>query len=481
MLNGIYTRLGVESPVAVVVISVAIMLFFGFAATRITKRLHLPNVTAYILAGIVIGPFCLDLIPSQVTDGMEFISDIALAFISFGTGEFFRFSALKKNGAKTIVITFFEAFAASLLVFFVCYIIVGLDMVYCIVLAALAAATSPASTMMTIRQLGAKGDFVDTLLQLIAIDNVVALLAYGVAISIATSLAGAGAMTFAGVALPLVKNIAVLIIGGVFGLILKWLMPKKRSTDNRLIIAIAVLFSFCGLCTIIDVSPLLGCMSMGMIYLNVSDDTKLFKQLNYFAPPLLMLFFVRSGIEFKLGALFSEGSVGGTSILMVSLVYFFVRLIGKYGGAFAGSLIVKKSRKVRDYLGLALIPQASVAIGLAALCARALGDDIGGTLQSIIVTAGLLSELIGPACVNASLFLSGSCSKDMTQDVEVPLLTEDGKEKSSLDILIEKIDKIRAELPEREASEEEQVFTEAAEEAYEIHRPYRRSRFINRN
>ncbi len=482
MQIAIYEKLGMESPVAIVVISVATMLFFGFAMTRITKRLRLPNVTAYIIAGILIGPYCFNLIPSGVYNGLEFISDIALAFIAFSTGEFFRISALKKNGIKTVVITLFEALFASLLVFVVTYLIIGLPFVFSLVLSALAAATAPASTMMTIRQTCAKGDFVDTLLQVIALDNVVALIAYSVAISVALSVMGGGEMSVGSIFMPMIKNIGVLVLGGLFGFLMKLLMPTKRSTDNRLIIAVAVLFTLCGVCALLDVSPLLGCMSMGMIYINVTDDVKLFKQLNYFAPPFLMLFFVRSGIGFKLGDLFSaDGNVGGVSILLISVIYFFVRVIGKYLGAFLGSAVVKKKRETRNYLGLALIPQASVAIGLAALCARALGDEVGGTLQSIIVAAGILYELAGPACAKLSLYLSGACSKDRTEAVEVPLLDNEGKPKNSLEILIEKIEKIKKELPEHSISEEEQIFTEAAEEMYEYARPHRRSRFINKN
>ena len=166
-----------------VIISVALMLFLGFAMTRLTKKLHLPNVTAYILCGIIIGPYCLDLVPQTVIDGMDFLSDIALAFIAFSVGEFFRFSTLKKTGGKAAIITVFEACVASAFVFILTYYILHMDLAFSAVLAALASATAPASTMMTIRQLGARGDFVDTLLQVVAMDAVVSLVAYSAAIS----------------------------------------------------------------------------------------------------------------------------------------------------------------------------------------------------------------------------------------------------------------------------------------------------------
>lgn len=171
MLSGLHEALAGTSQVASIIISVAFMLLFGFAMTRITKLLKLPNVTAYILAGILIGPYCLGLIPQRIIDGMDFLSDIALAFIAFSTGEFFRFSTLKKSGAKVMVITVCEALLASVVVFIVTFFVLRLDLAFSIVLAALASATAPASTVMTIRQTGAKGDFVDTLLQVVALDD----------------------------------------------------------------------------------------------------------------------------------------------------------------------------------------------------------------------------------------------------------------------------------------------------------------------
>lgn len=272
------------------------------------------------------------------------MADIALAFIAFSTGEFFKFETLKKNGAKVVIITILESVLASILIFCLTYFMLGLDLAFSLVLAALASATAPASTVMTIRQTGAKGDFVDTLLQVVALDDVVGLILYSVAISIALAIApGAEAFSIRNIMIPIATNIVVLLAGALFGVVMKLLMPQKRSTDNRLIILISLLFAFCGICALLDVSPLLGCMSMGMIYINITNDDKLFKQLNYFSPPILLLFFVRSGICFKLDALVNTSSaVGSVSLLTVGVLYFIVRIIGKYLGAYLGCLVTKK-------------------------------------------------------------------------------------------------------------------------------------------
>ena len=456
------------STAPAIIISVSVMLFTGFLMTRVTKLLRLPNVTAYILTGILIGPYVLDLIPGSIVAGLDFLSDIALAFIAFSTGQYFRFSAMRANGPKVIVIALLEALLSSVLVFILSFFILRLPFAFSAVLCALASTTASASTMMTIRQTGAHGDFVDTLLQVVALDNVVGLLAYSVSIAIATSSMGDGDFGFKDAAMPILTNIAVMILGGLFGLCLKLLIHKKRTTDNRLIIVLSLLFAFCGICSLLDISPLLGCMSMGMLYRNLAEDNGLFKQMDYFNPPILLLFFVRSGIQFDLNALIHpSGLMGSVSLLTVGICYFLVRIIGKYGGAFLGSFFAGKSKQVRNYLGLALIPQAGVAIGLAALGARTLGGETGSSLQTIILASSVLYELTGPACAKLSLYLSGSYSNDLNDLVQVEELAENGERKRDVDLLIEQIQAIQNQLPQHDVSEEEQEFTRAAEEFYE--------------
>ena len=354
----------------------------------------------------------------------------------------------------------------AVLVFIVVYFILGLELNFSIVLAALASATAPASTVMTIRQTHAKGDFVETLLQVVALDDVVGLLAYSIAISVALA-SMTGTFQAGHIVKPIVLNIAVFLLGGLFGVFLKLLL-HKRSTDNRLIVSVALLFAFCGICAVFDVSPLLGCMSMSMVYINLTDDERLFKQLNYFNPPILLLFFVRSGVNFNLSALVnSSESIGSVSLLHIGVVYFLVRIIGKYAGAFIGCAIAGKDKLVRNYLGLALIPQAGVAIGLAAMGARTLGGETGNILETVILASSVLYELIGPACAKLSLYLSKSYSNKLEEIVEIP--EEEGAEqKTELELLIQRIQAIQQELPKHDDPfyEDEKAFSEAAEEHY---------------
>lgn len=465
-------KLSGTSTVTQVIVSLSIIMVVGFLMTRLTKLAKLPNVTGYILAGILIGPYCLNLIPGNIIEGMGFISDIALAFIAFSVGEFFKFSSLKKSGMKIIVLTIFEALMASVVVFLVMYFILHLSLAFSIVLAALASATAPASTIMTIRQTKAKGEFVDTLLQVVALDDVVSLVAYSVAISIAlATISGTsgGGFSFDIVVLPILKNLLSLVIGAVLGYILKLLMKVKHGSDNRLIIVISVLLLFCGISSLLDVSPLLGCMIIGTVYINLTNDEKLFLQVNYFSPPILLMFFVVSGLGFNLSALFSgESILGSVPLWAIGVIYFIVRIVGKYLGAYLGCVTIKKPKEVRNYLGLALIPQAGVAIGLAAMGARTLGGDVGEALQTIILASSVLYELVGPVCAKLSLYLSKSYSTKIEEVVPVEEVAEQGEKKSEVDLLIERIHKIEEENASQPIiSQEEQAFNEASEETLE--------------
>ena len=217
----------------------------------------------------------------------------------------------------------------------------------------------------------------------------------------------------------------------------------------------------------LDVSPLLGCMSMGTVYINLTDDKRLFQQLNYFNPPILLLFFVRSGVNFDLGALVNTSdSIGSTPLVVVGILYFLVRIVGKYIGAFLGCLATKKDGKVRNYLGLALIPQAGVAIGLAATGARILGGEMGNALETIILASSVLYELIGPACAKLSLYLSGSYSTKLEDLAPIPAPAPGQPPKSEVELLIERIQAIQQELPRHNNPyyEDEEAFTEAAAE-----------------
>lgn len=392
------------STSAQVVLSLAVMLFAGFLMTRLTKLARLPNVTGYILAGVLIGPYLLNLIPQNVIQGMDFVTDVALAFIAFGVGKYFRLSRLRQNGRKVLILTVFEALTAAVLIFLVMAFVFRLSIPFSLLLGAIGSATAPASTIMTIRQYKAKGEFVDVLLQIVALDDAVALLAFSVCAAVAQGMESGGDIRVQTVVLPILYNLMALVVGALAGWLLHWLVGENRSSQHRLVLVAGMLLAITGMCSALDVSPLLACMVMGAVYINVSGNKKVFKQVNGFTPPIQLLFFVLSGMRMDLTALKAAGLIG--------VVYFLVRILGKYAGAWLGAVLGKAGTPIRRYMGLALIPQAGVSIGLAVLGQRILPTESGVLLSTIILSSGVLYEMIGPACAKAAIFLSGSVPKE---------------------------------------------------------------------
>lgn len=386
-----------------VLCSLSIILFGGFLVTRLTKLLKLPNVSGYIIAGVLMGPSCLKLIPSNLLEHMGFMSDVALSFIAFGVGRFFKKEVLKEAGLKVIVITIFEAMAAGILVMLGMRFIFGLPWNFALILGAIATATAPASTMMTIHQYRAKGNFVNVLLQVVALDDVICLLTFSMVVAGVSAGIG-GRLSLGSILVPVALNGAALVLGFVCGIVLSRLMTPGRSKDNRLVLAIAMLLGISGLCTAFNLTPLLSCMVMGATYRNVTKDKKLFKQVNGFTPPIMSMFFIISGMSLDVTALSTAGIIG--------VSYFLIRIVGKYGGAYMGCKVMGMLPAIKKYMGLALIPQAGVAIGLSFLGERLLPGEMGSLLLTIILSSSVLYELVGPACAKMSFFLSGTIRRE---------------------------------------------------------------------
>lgn len=387
----------------------ATMLFAGFIVTRLTKRLHLPNVSGYIIAGVLIGPGCFKMVPTGILSHMGFMSDIALAFIAFGVGKFFKKEVLREAGLRVIIITIFEALTAGILVTVCMCLIFKMDLNFALLLGAIATATAPASTMMTIHQYHAKGDFVNTLLQVVALDDVVCLLAFSVTVAVVNART-LGHISVSDVVFPILTNIGGILLGLLCGFLLSRLITPYRSKDNRLILTVAMLLGISGVCAFFDLSPLLSCMVFGASYLNITDDRKLFKQVNRFTPPVMSMFFIISGMNLDLGAIRTAGIIGVT--------YFAIRIAGKYLGVYAGCTLTSMPAPIKRYMGLALIPQAGVAIGLAFLGQRLLPPEMGNLLLTIILSSSVLYELVGPACAKLAFFLSGSVNQAAIQSAE---------------------------------------------------------------
>ena len=423
----------------------SIILFAGFIMTRLTNTLNLPKVSGYILAGILIGPCSLNFIPQHMIDSMGFVSDLALAFIAFGVGKFFKKEVLMRTGKKIIVITISEALTAGVLVTVILKFIFRLDWDFALILGAIATATAPASTMMTINQYKAKGEFVNTLLQIVALDDVVCLLAFSIVAAIANGRAS-GALTVNDILIPIMLNLFPICLGFFCGYFLSRLLIPARSRDNRLILAIAMLLGLSGICAAADISPLLSCMVFGAAYINLTRDKKLFRQINNFTPPVMSIFFIVSGMNLNVNAL---GTVG-----VIGVAYFLIRIAGKYLGTYFSCLAMGTSREIRKYMGLALIPQAGVAIGLAFLGQRLLPPETGNLMLTIILSSSVLYEMVGPISAKAALFLSGSIAFKKTRDKEDTEPQCAASDRSSMCEKIDVITGLDSVIEEKEEGEE---------------------------
>lgn len=392
-------------------ITLCVILFSGFLVTRLTKRIKLPNVSGYILAGILIGPSVLNMVPEQMLSRMNFVSDFALALIAFGVGRFFLKSSLKDMGRAVIVITLIESLLAGVLVALTMKFLFHMETGLSLLLGAIATATAPASTMMTIRQYHARGQFVNLLLGIVALDDVVCLFAFSVA-TVAVIGSGNESVDLSGVIMPIVWNIAAILLGLGCGFILSRLLAvPTRSEDNRLILAVAMLLGISGGCALVNVSPLLSCMVFGATYINLTQDKRLYHQIESFSPPIMSMFFIIAGMNLDIGVLSSFGIAG--------VAYFIVRIAGKYLGAWLGCSLTKTNGNTRSLLGLALIPQAGVAIGLAFLAQRMLPTREGGILMTLILASSVLYEFIGPVCAKFALLHSSETTLRKGDEHEV--------------------------------------------------------------
>lgn len=390
-----------------VILSIAVILFTAFLLTRLTKKLRLPNVTGYILAGILIGPYVLNLIPAEITQGMEFITDLALAFIAFGVGRYLKLSTLRENRLQVIIITLSESLIAAAVVTLTMYYIFRVPLALALLLGAIGSATAPASTIMTIRQYRAKGGFVNTLLQVVALDDAVALIAFSISAAVVQAMDADTTLNLLVFMMPLITNLAAIVLGIGFGFVLNRMISERRSDDNRLLLAIATISVLAGFCAAFDISPLLSAMALGTTYVNISGNKRLFDQINDFAPVILTMFFVLSGMRLDVPALATAGIVG--------IAYFFIRILGKYLGAYVGASLSGTSAEIKKYLGLALIPQAGVSIGLAVLGQRILPPEMGSLLSTIILSSAVLYEMVGPASGKLALHLAGAIPSPHSQ------------------------------------------------------------------
>ena len=381
-------------------LALAIALAAGLLLNRGIRYLHLPNVTAYLVGGLLLGPV-FGVLDAGTTAGLSIVSDVALGFIAYAIGAEFKLSYLKSIGAKPLVITCLESLCASLFVFLALFA-TGQPLPMCLTLAAIAAATAPAATLMVIRQYHADGPVCRMLLPVVAMDDATGLILYAVLSKLAISLAGGAAADFVSlVLLPLLQIVESLALGFAIGFLLSLVLRFFHSRGNKLALTLTAVFLGVGLSSprVLNLSSLLVCMMIGAAMVNLYQQSDAMLEVcDRFTPPLFMLFFILSGAALDLSVLAQVGLVG--------VVYVLTRVAGKVAGATAGAKLERCEPNIVKYLGLTLVPQAGVAIGMARLALQDL-PEYGAQINAVVLAATLIYELTGPVITKFALTRAG--------------------------------------------------------------------------
>ena len=407
-----------------ILLSVSIAVLAGLLMTRAFKPFKLPSVTAYLIAGVLIGPYFLGslhinglgFVSEEAVSMLSLVSEVALAFIAFSIGTEFRLEELKKTGKQAFVIGIFQALAATVLVDLA---LLGvhfmmpdkLSVAQVITLGAIATATAPAATLMVVRQYKADGPLTKLLLPIVALDDAVGLIIFAVSFGIAKSLVSGSVDLISIIVNPILEIIASLILGAILGWVLTQLEKMFNSNTNRLNMTIAVVFLSASLSMMdfhvgpfhISFSSLLVCMMIGTIFCNIcplSED--IMERSDKWSSPLLALFFVISGAELQL-SVFADGA-----IVFIGIVYIVFRCLGKYYGAELSAKATKCAPQICKYLGITLFPQAGVALGMCTT-AMQLGEP-GELIRNITLFAVLIYELVGPLMTRNALMKAGEIS-----------------------------------------------------------------------
>lgn len=380
---------------------IGIIIVSGLVFGKLVSYLKLPRVTGYLIAGILIGPSILGIIPKDTVSSLGVISDVALGIISFGIGSELNFSNLKRLGSKIIVITMFEAFTAVVVVDLVLILIFKQEVAFSMILGAIAAATAPASTIMVLKQYKARGPLVDTLLPVVAIDDIMAVVALGVSLALTKNIVCVAINEITSVAFlgPFLEMAQAIFIGILLGIILSIMCRKRTNKEAILSITIAMVFLGIGISTLLNISTLLTSIALGATISNLSSNKNiLFESIDSISSPIFLAFFTLSGAELELSLISSIGVIG--------LVYIFSRILGKFMGAMLGAKITGAEESVQKYLGMTLLPQAGVAIGLVVVASTAL-PEYGETIRAIVLSATVVYELIGPYLTKIAIFKAG--------------------------------------------------------------------------
>lgn len=377
-----------------------IVIFVGLLGGRIANYLKLPNVSGYIVAGLLIGPSFLNLIKSGEASQFDIINEVALAAIAFSIGSEFLLKDLKKTGMDVMIITVAEVIGAYVLVFLTTFLVFKQSLGFSLVIASMSAATAPAGILMVIRELKANGPLVRTILPVVAIDDALGIMAFGISLSIAKITTGVGKHSiFNIIATPLIEIGGSLLLGAILGFLLSYIAPKSKNRDEQLSITLGFIILANGMANFFNVSALLTCMMMGAMLMNLMRSShRVFNLVNEFTPTIYLLFFTIAGASLDLKILATVGTLG--------VGYIVARAAGKILGATIGAKMVKAEEKVVKNLGISLLTQGGISIGLSIIVAREL-PQFSDSIISVILFSVLVFEIMGPILAKIGITKAG--------------------------------------------------------------------------
>ena len=403
-------------------LAIGVAMFAGLLLSRLTSKLNLPDVTSYLVAGVLVGPLVLGQlgVPGlgfssfHFVEEMSLVCDAALGFIAFSIGSEFRVSALRKTGRQATVIAIFQALTATL---FVDLTLIGLHFVLgdklpistCLILGAIATATAPAATLMVVNQYKAKGPLTDILLPIVALDDAVGLIVFAVSKGVAKALIGGSLSVISVLVNPMIEIVASLALGAALGWVFSLVEKYFNSNSKRLSLAVAFVALCAGLSKLhfefgelrIGFSSLLVCMMCGTIFCNLCDfSEEIMHKTERWTGPVYVLFFVISGAELDL-RVFADLAVVG-----IGVAYIASRSAGKIFGASASAKFMKCEKSICKYLGITLLPQAGVALGMSVTVAAEFGAE-GAMMRNIVLFSVLIYELVGPLLTKMALTAAG--------------------------------------------------------------------------
>jgi Kef-type K+ transport system membrane component KefB len=377
-----------------------IIILVGIVGGRIANFFKLPNVSGYIVAGLIIGPSFVNLVNEMDIEAFNIINEMALAAIAFSIGNEFLLKDMKKVGKDVLLITVAEVVGAFVVVFIMMYFVLNQSIEFSLMISSMSAATAPAGIVMVIRELKANGPLTKTILPIVALDDALGIMVFGVCLSLSKILSGVEEYSIIKIiSNPTIEILGSIILGFIIGIVMTYVVKKAKHNEELLIIIIGFILLSSGAANYFNLSPLLTCMMVGATLVNLKQNSfRVFNLINEFTPPVNLLFFTIAGASLNIKVLFTVGILG--------IGYIIARASGKYIGATLGAKAVGAEEKIVKYLGMSLLTQGGISIGLSMIVRKEL-PELSSSIITVILFSVLIYEIVGPILAKIAITKAG--------------------------------------------------------------------------